>query len=192
MSIAHLLEALYFFLATGGHEHNCGSPFSTVLFSVLFLTRASSHARLNHVHPNGQSFVVCRVSGRHDGNLPDETMGIKRALPRYGCQFPKIVWELSLFVLYSHNSPFCPYPNTVRILTLDVPPIPLPTSTRCCSSYVDTLLRAIAPVQCFWSGSEDGISLDDYGLPLYCLKSDVPETLRRVEGLAGNGSTAHG
>jgi len=100
---------------------------------VLFLTQASSHARLNHVHPNGQWFVVCRVSGRHDGNLPDETMGIKRALPRYGCQFPKIGGKLSLFAFHSHSSSCCPYPDTARILTLDVPPISLPTSTRCCA-----------------------------------------------------------
>jgi len=118
------------------------APSSTVLFSVLFLTRASSHARSNHVHPNGQLFV-CGVQSLETlrttnlrsqaGTTADETMGIKRALPRYGCQFPAIVRELPLLAFHNHSSPFCAYPNTARILTLEVPSIPLRMSTRCCA-----------------------------------------------------------
>jgi len=49
MSIAHLFEALYFCLATGCHEHNCGCPFQ---YSTVF--SAFSHS----------SFFPCTLESR--------------------------------------------------------------------------------------------------------------------------------
>jgi len=82
------------------------------------------------MHSTGHLFVVCRVSGRHDGDLAKETMGIEREHPRYGYHFSVIVQELSPFAFHNQLSPFCPSPlETVRILTLDASPFILLMST---------------------------------------------------------------